>query len=268
LRWLLPQPKEQVNLVEAYSEGMDTPRDRPFLRVNMVISVDGASSVGGRSGALGGPGDKLIFTVLRSLADVILVGSGTVRAEHYGPPTLPEQLRTMRQQRGQAPLPRIAVVTRSPGELVRSTRLFAGDTPKPVVIAPATVDPDELRTATEVAHLIRTGKGSVDLGAALKILGEEGAQHVICEGGPFLNATLAASGLVDELCLTLSPRLAGFARGRPPNGWPVNGEPWGRYTRSRLSGLPANQLTELDTVHLLEDEGFLFLRMRSRRSSS
>jgi hypothetical protein len=85
VRGLLPQQKENVDEVEAYRLPDVVRDDRPFVRCNMISSLDGAIAVEGRSGALGGPADRRVFQVLRSLADVIVVGAGTAREEGYGP---------------------------------------------------------------------------------------------------------------------------------------------------------------------------------------
>ena len=66
----------------------------------MISTLDGATSFAGRAGGLGGPGDKLLFSVLRSLADVVLVGAGTARAEHYGPVKLPVEVQCRRASGG------------------------------------------------------------------------------------------------------------------------------------------------------------------------
>ena len=105
LRSLFPEQSERVNLVEMYSRGVEVPEDRPFVRVNMISTLDGATSFAGRSGGLGGPGDKLLFSVLRSLSDLILVGAGTARAEHYGQAKLPVEVQRMHESRGQRPFP-------------------------------------------------------------------------------------------------------------------------------------------------------------------
>ena len=85
------------------------PGAAPWLRASMVASVDGAASLGGRSGGLSGDADRLVFSVLRSLADVILVGAGTARAEGYRPVRDGEVWASLRA--GRAPVPPIAVVT-------------------------------------------------------------------------------------------------------------------------------------------------------------
>ena len=244
------------------------PSGRPFVRVSMVSSLDGAVAFGGRSGALGGPADKLVFSALRSLADVVLVGAGTARAEHYGPARLPQDVQDMRSARGLSALPRIAVVTQS-ANLDWGSSLFTESSPRAIVIAPGTAETAVLREAAAVADVLTAGAGSVDLGAAIRELGELGAGHVVCEGGPALNATLVAANLVDELCLTLSPKLAGSVGGGLSGGWLGSAgqlleraRPSGE--RELATGQPLERLLELDLVHLLEENGFLFLRFRAR----
>ena len=135
MRSLFPEASDRVNLVEVYSRGLKVPQGRPFVRVNMIATLDGATNFAGRSGGLGGPGDKLLFSVLRSLADAIFVGAGTVRAENYGPARLPVEVQQIREGRGQRPLPPIVVVTKSL-DLDWAGRLFPGGEPRPIVIAP------------------------------------------------------------------------------------------------------------------------------------
>ena len=158
LRSLFPEQSERVNLVEMYSRGVEVPEDRPFVRVNMISTLDGATSFAGRSGGLGGPGDKLLFSVLRSLSDLILVGAGTARAEHYGQAKLPVEVQRMRESRGQRPLPSIAVVTQSL-TVDWASPLFSGAAPRPIVIAPGNSSADALARAGTVADVLTSGAG-------------------------------------------------------------------------------------------------------------
>jgi riboflavin biosynthesis pyrimidine reductase len=269
LRSLFPEASERVNLVEMYSRGLQVPKDRPLVRVNMISTLDGATSFAGRSGGLGGPGDKLLFSVLRSLADVILVGAGTARAEHYGPAKLPAEVQQMREGRGQRPLPPIAVVTQSL-DLDWEAPLFRARHPRPIVIAPGNSSAVALTNAAHAADVLTTGVAAVDLGAALQALAERGMHQVLCEGGPRLNTSLAAAELVDELCLTLSPKLAGSVGIGLLGGWLGSGGHWHarRETEGEtwLSGQPFARLLDLKLVHVLEEDSFLFLRLRPRYS--
>jgi riboflavin biosynthesis pyrimidine reductase len=188
---------------------------RPWVVVNMIASADGATTLEGLSGGLGGPGDRAVFSVLRALADVVLVGASTVRAEHYGPP----------RRAGQ----KVAVVTRS-GELDWTGELFTSG-------AGLAVLPED---GPEVpVPAIRGGRGDVDLAAVLQQLDGE---VVLAEGGPTLNGQLAAAGLIDELCMTVAPRLTGGGAKRI------------------VVGPPGAEPNTLELAHVLEEDGFLFCR--------
>ena len=181
------------------------PPDRPWVLMSMVASVDGATAVEGRSGALGGEVDREVFRAVRAVADVILVGAGTLRAERYGPVRLADEARSARVAAGRHPHPaRLAVVTRS-AELDPAGPAFAAE-PAPVVFTTTTATGrlDELGRACEVR---RCGEPDVDLRAALGTLRADGASVVVCEGGPRLNAAMVDAGLVDEVCLTMAPAL-------------------------------------------------------------
>jgi len=255
LRSLLPEAAEQVDLVEMYSREVRLPGGRPFVRVNMVSTLDGAIALGGRAGDISGPADRSLFFVLRSLADLVLVGAGTVRAERYGPVKLPEDVQQMRVGRGQSPLPRLAVVTRRV-DLDFGSGLFGASGQRPIVIAPGGADARALAEARLVADVLASGTKSVDLPSALAALGDQGFRHILCEGGPSLNGSLVAASLVDELCLSLSPKLA-FGTGEGlVRGWLENHTP-------SPPGQPNAGLMDLGLVHVLEENGFLFLRLRA-----
>jgi len=255
LRSLLPEATDQVNLVEMYSREVRPPDGRPFVRVNMVSTLDGAIALGGRAGEISGPADRAVFFALRSLADLVLVGAGTVRAENYGPVKLPEDVQLTRVGRGQSPLPRLAVVTHRV-DLDFGSRLFVGSSERPIVIAPGGADARVLAEARLVADVVESGTETVDLPSALATLADNGISHILCEGGPKLNASLVAGSLVDELCLTLSPKLAlGKVQGLV-RGWLED------HTTAPI-GQPVAGLMALDLVHVLEEDGFLFLRLRS-----
>jgi riboflavin-specific deaminase-like protein len=208
VRQLLPLPADDVDPFEAHASARrPAPAGRPWVALNMVASVDGATAVEGRSGALGGPADRRVFSALRSAADVILVAAGTVRAEGYGPPRTPERQQAARRARGQTPFPRIVVVSRSL-DLDATSALFVEAVERPLVITAAgTAVPEALAAVAEVQEV--GDADGVDLAATLALLGRLGHRLVLCEGGPTLNGQLIAAGLVDEVDLTLSPLLVG-----------------------------------------------------------
>lgn len=183
------------------------PEERPWVLVNMVASVDGAVTVDGRSGGLSGPGDRAIFFALRSVADIILVGAGTVRAENYGPPRISPEDRVARQERGQAPNPTIAVVS-GRLDLDPRARLFVDSPTKPIIFTTAQSNRERWRALESGSEVVAAGDAAFEPATALRLLRDRGARLVVCEGGPTLNGWLFGSNLVDELCLTVSPVLA------------------------------------------------------------
>jgi 5-amino-6-(5-phosphoribosylamino)uracil reductase len=180
--------------------------DRPYVVVNMVASADGAISVEGKTKAMSSEADRHVFHHLRSLADVILVGAQTVRAESYGPPRISEARQAERVARGQDAVPRIAIVSSSL-DLDWSSRLFSESPTRPLLLT--TEDADVPAEARAVADVIVAGRARVSMPDALVALGERGVGVVLCEGGPTLNGVLAADDLIDELCLTVFPALVG-----------------------------------------------------------
>src|SRR5690349_22534901 len=135
MRMLHPRAVPSVSPVDAYADG-PTASGRPAVRLNMIVSVDGGTSWGGVSGALGGPADKTLFAALRSLADVVLVAAGTMRAEGYGPAVLTAPVMDARRARGQTPVPPIAVVSRR-CHLDWDAPFFTGATVRPIVVTVA-----------------------------------------------------------------------------------------------------------------------------------
>lgn len=193
-------------------------RARVHVRANMVASVDGAATgPDGRSGSLGTAADRRVFGVLRALADVVLVGAGTVRVEGYHDLPVPPGLAPARAAAGLPPGIELAVVTRSgdvPGDL-------RADGPAPLVVTGAT----GARRARERVGADRVvvvpgadDPDSPDLRAAVAALGALGLPHVLTEGGPRLLADLLAADVVDELHLTTAPVLAAGDAPRPTVG--------------------------------------------------
>ena len=212
---------------------------RGRLRANMVASSDGAVTLDGRSRGLSGPADKMIFTVLRSLADLILVGAGTARAEHYRPVQREEIWLQLRP--AGAPLPPIAVVTGSLDLTGCEKLLTVPPGPSQTIVITTVAAPAERKAALAGrARLIEAGEHAVDVTAAVTALAGLGYPGILTEGGPTLIGQLAAAGLLDELCLTTSPLLTAGNAGRI------------------ASGPPATQ--RLSLGHVLVDGDFLLCR--------
>lgn len=200
-----PEPR----LVELYDSG-PLSGHTPGMRVqaNMVTTVDGAiAGADGRSATISSPADMRVFSVLRSLADAVVVGAQTTRTERYTRLTEKTAYRAQRAARGQAPVPLLVVVSGS--GRIDTDRLAAQGT-SDVVVHTATDDPERLAGLRAfcgadqvVVHREVTPQ------AVLADLAARGVRRVLCEGGPTLLGQWVCAGVVDELCLTVSPLLAG-----------------------------------------------------------
>jgi 5-amino-6-(5-phosphoribosylamino)uracil reductase len=218
--------------------------DGTWLRANFIASVDGGATADGSSGAMGGPGDRQIFNLLRELADVILVGAGTVRIEGYSGAQLGVAERQGRQARDQSEVPRLAIVTKA-GRLDRDMPVFTRTEVPPLVLT-CTAAADETRRRLgdlcEVVDCSSDDPGKVDEATTLQALAARGMRRVLTEGGPTLLGTFVQRGMLDELCLTIAPYLVGGMARRIATG-------------------PGQQLTHLRCAHILSDDaGYLYAR--------
>lgn len=223
---MIPEQAELERLY-AYPEG-----DKLWLRTNFVSTLDGAAyDESGKSGSLGGEVDTRVFALLRSLADVIIVGAGTARTEGYRPVGTEEVDADLRTRLGLAPVPPIAVVSR---------RLDIPDALRDQLLI-TTTDAPELDALREDMDVLAFGEGVIDWPAVLAELASRGLTRVLCEGGPTLHGTLVAQDLVDDLCLTISPVLAAGAAPRIAHG-------------------PEAVTHDMERAHVLDAEGVLLTR--------
>ncbi|GAA0243775.1 pyrimidine reductase family protein [Cryptosporangium japonicum] len=211
-----------------------TDRSVPRLRMNFVASVDGAVSVDGLSAGLQSPADKRVFKLLRGWCDGLVVAAGTALAEDYGPVTLDAERRARREALGLAAVPTLVVVSGSLS--IPPTHPSLVDAPvRPIVVTGPDAPADRRRAIEAVADVI----DEADFTAALR---ERGLSQLLCEGGPHLFASLTAADRVDEICLTISPQLAGGGPGRIS------------------AGTHSPDPRSLALAHVVEDEGVLLLR--------
>ncbi|WP_431680934.1 pyrimidine reductase family protein [Kitasatospora sp. KL5] len=234
-----PASLESLAALYAYPEQVAA--GRPWLRANMVSSLDGSARLEGLSEGLSSTADKRIFGVLRALADVVLVGAETVRAEGYRPGRARAEFAAARKAAGQAPAPAIAVVSRGLS-FDLSAPLLTEPLVRTVVITTEDSPTEARRALAEVADVVVAGERSVELPAAVAALTARGWTRQLTEGGPRLLGGLAAEGLLDEMCLSLAPLLTA---GDAP----------------RIAyGLPVADLRPMRLVSLIEEDGFLFTR--------
>jgi riboflavin biosynthesis pyrimidine reductase len=197
------------------------PGDRPYVLLNMVSSADGRAALQGGSTLLSNPADRLIFHALRAQVDAVLAGTGTLRAEGYRRLVRDPERRAARGAQGLEPDPLAVVLSRS------------GDLDGVGILQ----DPDQPRA-------VFTGDEADPGRAFARLRSEHGVRVLLCEGGPTLNGSLLAAGLVDELFLSVSPLLAGGA---------------GPAT---VIGAALEPAVGMDLVWALEHESCLFLRYR------
>jgi riboflavin biosynthesis pyrimidine reductase len=237
MRRLYPTPGGLTGPAELEDEYFVAPARH--VRANFVTSLDGMVDIGGRSSPLGGPADRDAFMAMRAVADVVLVGAGTVRQEKYGPVRLDPTVQERRRARGQAPLPKLAVVSNR-GDLDPQAKCWDGEA-KPLLIT-TTAAAEAHAELAAVADMVVCGDQFVDLRLALDELSTRGLQRVLCEGGPTLFRTLVTAGLIDELCLTTSTRLVG-----PEH-------------RGLLGDQPLTEPASLSLTGVLEGDGMLLSR--------
>jgi riboflavin-specific deaminase-like protein len=242
MRQLLPELVTGIDPFETYAGDTRSPVDnRPWVLVNMVTSLDGATSIDERSGGLGGDADRQVFRSIRAVADVILVGAGTARAEQYRSPSSSAEVIAARRLGGQSDAPRLAIVSRRLELVPHEVPALATDAPPTIVVTTSDAPADHHRRVALNAEVLVSGTGSVDPALALRSLRERhGFSVVVCEGGPALNATLADADLIDEVCLTIDPTLVGGPSHRLVHGSPQLGH-----------GFELRRVIEADGVLLL-----------------
>ncbi len=214
------------------------------MLVNMVSSVDGAIAIDGVSGGLGGPGDALAFRAIRASCDWILVAAGTARAERYRIPRPAPEVAEIREATGRTRAARLAVVTGSV-DLDPDLPMFADQAPGehvPLIITGATPPPDRVAALNGLAEFVHLDVERPTPELVIAELHRREGNVVLAEGGPSWNGQLAKAGLIDELCLTISPHLVG-------------GESLGILGTTAISAVG-----ELRLDRLLEHDNALFAR--------
>jgi riboflavin biosynthesis pyrimidine reductase len=224
MRRLLPNPgpttvSEQLG---AYRPWEEAPEERPLVGMNFVVTVDGRATIEGRSGPIGSEADTAMLAGLRSRFEAVMIGAGTMRVERYGP------------------MKPLMVIVSGRLDLPWDAPLFTEPASEAVIFTASEAEPPETAAQVEVVR----HEGAVNLGEALRHLRRErGIRALLSEGGPHLHAQMQADGLVDDLFLTIAPKMSG-----------------GGAPRILEGTLP--ELVELELAWLLEEDGELFARYR------
>jgi riboflavin biosynthesis pyrimidine reductase len=226
MRRLLPNPGPTTvaEQLDGYRPGDDAPADRPHVAMNFAATVDGRATIEGVSGPIGSETDTEMLVRLRTCFDAVMIGAGTMRAERYGP------------------MKRPLVLVSGRLDLPWEAPLFAEPAASVIVFTASETEPPETAAALEVVR----HEGAVNLVDALRHLRQErGIKALLSEGGPHLHEQMQADGLVDDLFLTIAPKLSG---GEAP----------------RIIEGPLPGLVDLELAWLLERDGELFARYRRR----
>jgi riboflavin-specific deaminase-like protein len=235
---LLPDPapttvEEQLDAYRPWEHPHD---DRPFVAMNFAATVDGRAAIHGVSGPIGSDADTAMLAGLRTRFDAVMIGAGTMRAERYGCP-VPNQAKRERRERLGLPHDPLMVIVSGRLDLPWDAPLFE-EAGRVLIFTASEAEPPETATSLRIVR----HEGEVDLGAALTHLRQErGVRALLCEGGPRLHGQMQAAGLVDDLFLTIAPKLTG------------GGAP--RIVEADLPGIQP-----LDLAWLLEEDGELFAR--------
>jgi riboflavin-specific deaminase-like protein len=241
MKRLLPDPgpitvEEQL---ETYRPWEEPQEERPLVAMNFVATLDGRATIEGRSGPIGSDTDTEMLGRLRCRFDAVMIGAGTMRAERYGRLAAKEETRERREAIGLDPDPLMVIVS-GRLDLPWDAPLFTAGEGRLLILTASEAEPPEMPTPIHVQR----HEGAVNLTEALGHLRREhGVRALICEGGPHLHEQLQADGLVDELFLTIAPKLSG---GEAP----------------RILEGPLPQVAELELAWLLEEDGELFARYR------
>jgi riboflavin-specific deaminase-like protein len=228
VRRLLPDPGPITieTQLDSYEPCEEPREDRPFVAMNFAATVDGRAAIAGVSGQIGSSADTEMLVRLRTRFDAVMIGAGTMRAERYGP----------------IPGERPVVIVSGGLDLPWDAPLFTESGSQVILFTTSEAEPPETEASLDMIR----HEGEVDLAEALRHLRQErGIRALLCEGGPRLHAQMQAAGLVDDLFLTIAPKLAG------------GGAP--RILEGELPGIGL-----LELAWLLEDDGELFARYSRR----
>jgi len=211
-----PGPTSVEEQLDSYRPWEQPRGDRPYVAMNFAATVDGRATIGGVSGPIGSAADTAMLAGLRTRFDAVMIGAGTMRAERYGRPVPNQEKREHRERLG-LPHDPLMVIVSGRLDLPWDAPLFS-EGGRVLIFTASEAEPPETAASLRVVR----HEGAVDVGAALAHLREErGIRALLCEGGPRLHAQLQAGDLVDDLFLTIAPKVAGgdaprIIEGDPP----------------------------------------------------
>ncbi len=241
-RQLLPEPDpvDVGALLAALDLAVAAGPERPYIVANFIASADGRATFRGKSGALGDPADRVLFHGLRQQVDAVFAGTRTLMIERYGRMIRDPEARLRRELADRTPEPLAVVVSRS-GEVPFDIPLF--DEPEARVALFCCV-PVDVSEATAQVDLVELDPGELTMTTVMRHLRSDfGIRSLLCEGGPTVFGSLLDERLVDELFLTLAPKLVG-----------------GGPSPTISNGPELMELQPMELVWALENDGALYLR--------
>jgi riboflavin-specific deaminase-like protein len=234
-----PGPTSVEQQLDGYRPWEEAGENRPLVAVNFATTVDGRATIGGVSGPIGSSADTAMLAGLRTRFDAVMIGAGTMRAERYGRLAAGPEARKRREQAGLDPDPLMVIVS-GRLDLPWDAPLFTDGGGRVLIFTASEAEPPETATVPQIVR----HEGFVNVVAALGLLrAEHGIRALLCEGGPGLHNQLQGAGIVDDLFLTIAPKLAG-----------------GEAPRIIEGDLP--DVTELQLAWLLQEGSELFARYR------
>lgn len=240
--------------------GGDLGFDESVVYANFVSTLDGVVSMGPRvkPSVISGksPADRFVMALLRACADAVLVGAGTLRAEprhvwlaEHVDPDRREAYGELRRALGLQREPELFVLTVSGHIDPTATALERG-----AIVLTSERGAGRLRDRLPEASsvVVLAERAEIPAASVVRAVRERGHRRVLTEGGPTVIGWLLRERLLDEMFLTLSPRLAGRAPGAARMGL-VEG-----------FALPPDALVDAELLAVRRGASHLFLRYRLR----
>jgi len=255
MRRIYPDPATVAvaEVAAALRRDANPPDDRPYLALNFAATADGRITVGGRSGPIGNEADRELFHELRGQVDAVMAGAGTVGTEGYRRLVRDPDRRERRRAAGLEPDP-LAILVSARLSLEPDIPLLQDPDSRVVILTASEQELEGVAASVEylrpedapaAAEELRERAALLALSPLMRLLrARHGVGTVLCEGGSLLAGALLAEGLVDELFLSVAPKLAA---GTGP---------------TIVSAPPLEPPAEAELVTAHEAGGHLFLRYR------
>ena len=227
---LFPPPFKELAPEDLYLDISfpEPPPDRPYVFINMVSSLDGKATVSGSASGIGSKVDRQVMNNLRALSDGVMVGAGTLCAEKISL-SVPEHLSRLRSSTGRSSQPLAIIASHGPHPPLHN---LLNSKPHNTLITSGLRSSEECKL--EIRDILRAIRNSHSI------------ESLLVEGGPSLNHSLLSANLVDEIFLTISPKIIGGST-----------EDISTIVEGTSENIPGVTNSELVSVNMSESEIFL-----------